>query len=58
MALEHVDEYAQQAAIIRSERAKMLDELSRLPGGQQHSTLSENWLRENAPSYSVVGQRS
>jgi histidinol-phosphate aminotransferase len=33
-ALEHVDEYAQQAAIIRSERAKMLDELSRLPGVQ------------------------
>jgi histidinol-phosphate aminotransferase len=33
-ALEHVDEYAQQAAIIRSERAKMFDELSRLPGVQ------------------------
>jgi predicted metal-dependent hydrolase len=25
---------------------------------QQHSTLSENWLRENASAYSIVGQRA
>jgi len=31
-ALEHVDEYAQQAATIRAERAKMFDALAALPG--------------------------
>jgi len=33
-ALEHVDEYARQAAIIRAERDRLLAELSRLPGVQ------------------------
>ena len=31
-ALEHVDEYAKQAATIRSEREKLYGEISRLPG--------------------------
>ena len=25
---------------------------------QQHSALSEKWLRENASAYSIVGQRA
>ena len=31
-ALEHVDEYARQAAVIRAERAKLLEALAALPG--------------------------